>query len=285
MFLGYSPERINPGDKKHTLSKITKVVSGSNPEISEFIKQLYDRIITAGIFKASSIKIAEAAKVIENIQRDVNIALINELSMIFEKLNIDTHEVLQAAGTKWNFLPFKPGLVGGHCIGVDPYYLTYKSLELGYTPDMILAGRKINEGMSRFISEKTINQMIDNEIKPEESTIAIFGLSFKENCPDLRNSKTVDLINSLKEYNSKIIVTDPLVDKDQAKKIYGIELVDIEKISKIDTIILSVAHDTYKDFSLDFWKSLLSEKSLFIDIKSVFNKEFFKNTSISYWRP
>ena len=237
-FCGYSPERINPGDKEHTLTKITKIVSGSNPEISDFINQLYETIINAGTFQASSIKVAEAAKVIENIQRDVNIALVNELSMIFEKLNINTNEVLNASGTKWNFLPFRPGMVGGHCIGVDPYYLTHKSLEHGYKPEMILAGRKINEKMSNFIAKKTASEMVKKDIKINNSKIAIFGLSFKENCPDIRNSKTFDLISCLKNLGANVFVVDPLVDAKEVKDLHNIDIVDPSEVSNFDAIIL-----------------------------------------------
>jgi UDP-N-acetyl-D-galactosamine dehydrogenase len=283
-YCGYSPERINPGDKEHTLTKITKIVSGSSLEITNFIENLYGKIITAGVYKAKSIKIAEAAKVIENIQRDVNIALINELSMVFDKMDIDTMEVLRAAETKWNFLPFRPGLVGGHCIGVDPYYLTHKSLELGYNPEMILAGRKINEQMSEFIVDKTISEMTKSNIKPENSTIGVFGLSFKENCPDLRNSKSVELINLLKNKNCNVLVSDPVVKKEEAESIYGIDLIDINDFVKIDTLILTVPHNYYMKLSKEYWINLFKSKGLIIDVKSALKREFFINSSISHWR-
>ncbi len=282
-FCGYSPERINPGDKEHTLTKITKIVSGSNPEISDFINQLYETIINAGTFQASSIKVAEAAKVIENIQRDVNIALVNELSMIFEKLNINTNEVLNASGTKWNFLPFRPGMVGGHCIGVDPYYLTHKSLEHGYKPEMILAGRKINEKMSNFIAKKTASEMVKKDIKINNSKIAIFGLSFKENCPDIRNSKTFDLISCLKNLGANVFVVDPLVDAKEVKDLHNIDIVDPSEVSNFDAIILAVAHQAYTKFSIEKWIKYMKKNSVFIDVKSVFNKKFFSNTQVSYW--
>ena len=283
-YCGYSPERINPGDKDHTLTKITKVVSGSSSEITNFIENLYGKIITAGVYKARSIKIAEAAKVIENIQRDVNIALINELSMVFDKMDIDTIEVLRASETKWNFLPFRPGLVGGHCIGVDPYYLTHKSLELGYNPEMILAGRKINEQMSEFIVDKTLREMSKSNIDPENSTIAVFGLSFKENCPDLRNSKSVELINLLKNKNCNVLVSDPVIKKEDAKSIYGINIIDIDDIIKIDTLILTVPHNYYMKLPKEYWINLFKSKGLIVDVKSALNREFFINSSISYWR-
>jgi len=283
-YCGYSPERINPGDKEHTLTKITKVISGSTGEITNFIEKLYEKIITAGIHKVKTIKIAEAAKVIENIQRDVNIALINELSMVFDKMDIETMEVLRASETKWNFLPFRPGLVGGHCIGVDPYYLTHKSLELGYNPEMILAGRKINEKMSEFIVNKTINEMTKNNIQPQNSTVAVFGLSFKENCPDLRNSKSVELINLLKDKNCNVLVSDPVVKKEEAKSIYDINLIDTNDILKIDTLILTVPHNYFLKLPKDYWKNLFRSKGIIIDVKSALKRDFFVNTSISYWR-
>ena len=232
-YCGYSPERINPGDKKNTLVNIKKVTSGSTKETASFVKELYETIIKAGVFTASSIKVAEAAKVIENTQRDVNIALINELALIFNKLNIDTNEVLEAAGTKWNFLPFKPGLVGGHCIGVDPYYLTHKAVEIGYKPQIILAGRRINDSMGKFVGEQTILRLIKNNINPSKAKIAILGLTFKENCPDLRNTKVVDIKENLEKYNCKVLVSDEFADNKESISELNIKLVGLEQIKKM----------------------------------------------------
>lgn len=230
--IGYSPERINPGDKIHRVENIVKITSGMDKESSEIIGDVYGQIIKAGIHRAPSIKVAEAAKVIENSQRDINIAFVNELSMIFDKMKIDTLDVLEAAGTKWNFLPFKPGLVGGHCIGVDPYYLANKAEEIGYHADVILSGRKTNDGMGKFIAEKTIKKLIEIDKVVKGSHILIMGLTFKENCPDLRNSKVIDIVNELQEYDVKVSVTDPLADSKEAKKEYGIELIDMKKVEK-----------------------------------------------------
>ena len=283
-FCGYSPERINPGDKEHTLTTITKVTSGSNQETAEFVDTLYNSIISAGTHKASSIAIAEAAKVIENIQRDVNIALINELSLIFNEIGIDTNEVLEASGTKWNFLPFKPGLVGGHCIGVDPYYLTHKAKEIGYNPEMILAGRRINDGMGKFIADTTISEMAKAGINPVNSKVAVFGLTFKENCPDLRNTKVINVIKNLKKYNCNVIVTDCFASKDEAKNIYNIDLVELNQINDIDAVILAVAHDEYKSIKIDNWVDIMNRKGIFIDIKSVFPINYFLDSTINHWR-
>ena len=282
-FCGYSPERINPGDQNYTLTKITKVVSGSNRKTLEFVNKLYKSIIPAGTFKASSIRVAEAAKVIENTQRDVNIALVNELALIFDKLNIDTSEVLKAAKTKWNFLPFKPGLVGGHCIGVDPYYLTHKAIEVGYHPEIILAGRRINDGMGDFIAEKTISELVKSGISPIGASITIFGLSFKEDCPDLRNTKVISVIKRLKQYNCKINVTDPYVIPKEAVDRYGIELQEIGKIKNQDAIVIAVAHKDYKNLSMKYWEKLLNKRGVVIDIKSIYKKEFFDKVAINYW--
>ena len=283
-YCGYSPERINPGDKKNTLVNIKKITSGSTKKVSIFIKELYEGIIKAGIYEASSIAVAEAAKVIENTQRDVNIALMNELALLFNKMNLDSGEVFEAAGTKWNFLPYKPGLVGGHCIGVDPYYLTYKAIEIGYQPEMILAGRKINDSMAKFIAEQTILNLIKNNISPAEAKIGILGLTFKENCPDLRNTKVIDIIKELKNYKSEIIISDEFSDKKEAKKEYNIELFELDKIEKMDAIIIAVAHDKYSTLSLDKWKKLLNQNGLIIDVKSIYKTSFFTNTNITHWR-
>jgi|ETN02SMinimDraft_2_1059926.scaffolds.fasta_scaffold22914_2 UDP-N-acetyl-D-galactosamine dehydrogenase len=283
-FCGYSPERINPGDKKHSLTTITKVTSGSDEKTANFVDELYNSIIPAGTHKASSIAVAEAAKVIENIQRDVNIALINELSMIFNKLDLDTNDVLEAAGTKWNFLPFRPGLVGGHCIGVDPYYLTHKAIEIGYNPEIILAGRRINEGMGQYIADCTIKEMTKAGINPVGAKVAVFGLTFKENCPDLRNTKIPDIINSLLSFGCEISVTDPYVDLEEAENIYDLKLVNENNINKCDTIIVAVAHEHYKKMSVDEWKKIFNGNGVFMDVKGIADKELFSGTNISYWR-
>lgn len=246
-FAGYSPERINPGDKEHRVSTITKVTSGSTPEVAEFVDGLYRRVITAGTHKASSIAVAEAAKVIENTQRDVNIALINELAVIFNRLGIDTEEVLQAAGTKWNFLPFRPGLVGGHCIGVDPYYLTHKAQQVGYHPEMILAGRRLNDGMGAYVASQLIKQMIKRRIQVEGARVLVMGLAFKENCPDLRNTRVVDILAELAEYNIAVDVFDPQVNKDEAEQEYGIRPIDEPRAGTYDGIILAVAHREFRE--------------------------------------
>ncbi|MDN3652686.1 Vi polysaccharide biosynthesis UDP-N-acetylglucosamine C-6 dehydrogenase TviB [Thalassotalea ponticola] len=245
-FAGYSPERINPGDKEHSVTKILKVTSGSTPEAAEYIDSVYRSVITAGTHKAPSIKVAEAAKVIENTQRDVNIALINELAIIFNKLGIDTLDVLEAAGTKWNFLPFRPGLVGGHCIGVDPYYLTQKAEDIGYHPKMILAGRHLNDDMGQYVVSQLVKNMMKQHAHVEHANVLVLGLTFKENCPDLRNTKVVDIVNELNEYNMQVDVFDPWCDKGEAKQLYDIDLVDKPKNEHYDAIILAVAHQQFK---------------------------------------
>ena len=283
-YCGYSPERINPGDDKHTLKTIMKVTSGSNRKALKIIDKLYKSIIDAGTHMVSSIAVAEAAKIIENIQRDVNIALINELSMIFNKLDLDTNEVLKAAGTKWNFLPFQPGLVGGHCIGVDPYYLTHKALEIGYNPEIILAGRRINDSMGKFIAQSTISEMNKVGINYDDAKIAILGLTFKENCPDLRNTKILSIISNLNKNKNDIYVTDPYADKNQSKKYYNIDLEKFEDIKNIDVIILAVAHDEYKLIKREQWEKIFNSKGVLIDVKSLYSKTFFENSKISHWR-
>ena len=270
-YCGYSPERINPGDKEHRITTIKKVTSGSTPEIAKRVDELYQEIITEGTFMASSIKVAEAAKVIENTQRDVNIALINELSLIFNKLDIDTKSVLEAAGTKWNFLPFSPGLVGGHCIGVDPYYLTHKALEVGYKPEMILAGRKINDNMSIFIADQVSKLMLKKGISIEDANILVMGLSFKENCPDIRNTKVVDLVNEFKSFRCNIDVYDPWVDKDEALNEYNMKLIEYPEKEKYDAIVLAVAHDQFQDFSNKELMAFGKDKHVIYDIKYLLN--------------
>ena len=270
-FLGYSPERINPGDKKHRLTSIKKVTSGSTPEIAEKIDQLYKFIITAGTHKASSIKVAEAAKVIENTQRDVNIALINELALIFNKLNIDTEEVLKVAGTKWNFLPFRPGLVGGHCIGVDPYYLTYKAKEVGYNPEMILAGRKLNDNMSSYVADQVTKLMTKKRIQVVDANILIMGLTFKENCPDLRNTRVVDLMAEFNSFNCHVDVYDPWADKKESEEEYGITPIEAPQQGTYDAVILAVAHDQFKELGVDKLRSFAKEQHILYDIKYILN--------------
>ncbi len=269
-FVGYSPERINPGDKEHTVTKILKITSGSTPEIADFVDQIYKSIITAGTFKASSIKVAEAAKVIENSQRDINIAFVNELSKIFNLLNIDTSEVLEAAGTKWNFLKFKPGLVGGHCIGVDPYYLAQKAQEVGYHPEIILAGRRLNDGMGSYIANEVVKLMLKNEIKILRSKILLMGITFKENCPDIRNTRVIDIYNELRDYDIQVDVFDPWADPEEVKREYNIEMVqNPAQNDYYDGLILAVSHDKYLNF--DF-KSYLKSNGIIYDVKGVLPK-------------
>jgi UDP-N-acetyl-D-galactosamine dehydrogenase len=272
-FAGYSPERINPGDKEHRVTNILKVTSGSNPEAADFIDNLYKSIITAGTHKAPSIRVAEAAKVIENTQRDVNIALVNELSLIFDKMGIDTLEVLEAAGTKWNFLPFRPGLVGGHCIGVDPYYLTYKAQSLGYHPEIILSGRRINDGMSSHIAERVLRLMTQKKIQMVDSNILVMGLTFKENCPDIRNTKVTDVIAELASFHTNIDVYDPWADANEVKQAYGLTLVDKPKQNHYDAAIVCVAHDQIKEMGIDAIKALCKDVHVIFDVKYLFDKD------------
>jgi len=283
--VGYSPERINPGDKVHSLQNILKIVSGQDSESLNIISGVYRHIIKAGVYEASSIKVAEAAKVIENAQRDVNIAFVNELSIIFDKMNIDTKEVLEAAGTKWNFLKFQPGLVGGHCIGVDPYYLTYRSEELGHTSQLILSGRRINDRMGKFVAEKTIKKMIESGLRIKDAKVLIMGLTFKENVPDLRNSKIVSIISELKEYGVEIIVSDPLADPLEAEREYGIQLTPLEDVINIDAIILAVNHSNYLGYALEdllkFYNVNINNPVL-IDIKRIFDKKEAEKI-YNYW--
>ena len=283
-FCGYSPERINPGDKLHTIDKIVKVTSGSTEESSIFVDNLYKKIVKAGTYKASSIKVAEAAKVIENIQRDVNIALINELSMIFNKLDIDTKEVLNSASTKWNFLPFMPGLVGGHCIGVDPYYLTHKALEINFHPEMILAGRRVNDGMGKYIADRSILMMLNNGISPNKAKIGVFGLTFKEDCPDIRNTKVIDIVDTLYKYGCKVLVSDEHADAKEVKKKLNIDLTSFDKMTSLDCVIIAVEHSNYKNISSDKWVKKLNDSGVIIDVKSIFKINSFKNTNINHWR-
>lgn len=272
-FCGYSPERINPGDKQHRLPSIKKVTSGSTPEVAETVDALYKEIITAGTHKASSIKVAEAAKVIENTQRDVNIALINELALIFNKLGIDTQEVLEAAGTKWNFLPFRPGLVGGHCIGVDPYYLTHKAQEIGYHPEVILAGRRINDGMGRFVAQEVIRLMTCKGINPVRAKILIMGLAFKENCPDVRNTRVVDIYSALAEYKAQIDIFDPWVNSAEAHHEYGITPIAAPPLASYDAVILAVGHRQFVEMGVEGIRALAKPASIIYDVKYVLPRE------------
>ena len=272
-YVGYSPERINPGDKEHRLPSILKVTSGSTEAVATYVDEVYASIITAGTHKASSIKVAEAAKVIENTQRDVNIALINELAMIFERVGIDTEEVLEAAGTKWNFLPFRPGLVGGHCIGIDPYYLTYKAQQLGYNPQMILAGRRINDNMSIYVASRIIKLMLNKGLHPKGSKVLVMGLTFKENCPDVRNTKVVDIIAELESYGANIDVHDPWVDADECKREYGMGLVNDPEPGMYDVVILAVAHEQFRAMGEAGIKKFGKDGSVLFDIKYLLPKE------------
>jgi UDP-N-acetyl-D-galactosamine dehydrogenase len=284
--VGYSPERVNPGDKVNTVETIVKVVSGMDEESLEVIAKVYESIIKAGVHRAPSIKVAEASKIIENSQRDVNIAFMNELAMIFDKMDIDTQSVLEAAGTKWNFLNFYPGLVGGHCIGVDPYYLTYRSEELGYISQLILNGRRINDQMSNFVAEKIVKKMIESNVKVNGAKVLVMGLTFKENVPDLRNSKVADLINRLEEYHVNVKVTDPIADPDEAVREHGIELQDINDISDADAVVVAVNHDQYNEMELEEFKKFYKDdvdKPVFIDVKSIFDK-FAAEKMYNYWR-
>ena len=270
-FVGYSPERINPGDKQRHVTNILKITSGSTEQVADYIDQVYKLIIEAGTYKAPSLKVAEAAKVIENTQRDVNIALINELALIFNKMGIDTEEVLKAAGTKWNFLNFRPGLVGGHCIGVDPYYLTHKAQSIGLHPEIILAARRLNNRMGEYVATQLIKEMVKKRIQVVGSKILIMGLSFKENCPDIRNTKIVDMVKALKEYDLDLDIYDPWVDPLEAAKEYGIDPVSSLANAKYDAIVLAVAHDQFKQMSIDEFKALAKEKYVLYDLKYILN--------------
>lgn len=295
--VGYSPERINPGDKVHRLENIIKVVSGMDEKSLDIIAKVYELVVEAGVYKAESIKVAEAAKVIENAQRDINIAFMNELSIIFNRLDIDTKSVLEAAGTKWNFLNFTPGLVGGHCIGVDPYYLTYKAEETGYHSQIVLAGRKINDNMGKYVAENTIKLMIKANKQIKGAKVAILGLTFKENCPDVRNTKVIDIIDELKEYGINPLIHDPQADKEEVKEVYNIELRDDEDIKDVDAVILAVPHEEYKDLNLDSINTLYNnnyshindnedfdDKKVLIDIKGMLDRKEAEKMDYLYWR-
>ena len=283
-FVGYSPERINPGDREHTLTKILKIVSGDSPQTLESVARLYEKIIIPGVHRASSIKAAEAAKVIENTQRDLNIALMNELAIIFDKIGIDTSEVLEAAGTKWNFLKFKPGLVGGHCIGVDPYYLTHKADMLGYHPQVILAGRRINDGMGKFIAEQTIKHMIAAGSTIKGAKVNVLGLTFKEDCGDLRNSKVIDIIKELQSYGVDVHVTDPTADPEEAMHEYGVKLEAFDDLPRADAVVAAVAHREYKSLSIEDLSKKMIKGGAFIDVKAAFDQKAIADAGYSLWR-
>ena len=284
--VGYSPERINPGDKVHTVDKIIKVVSGMDDETLETIAQVYQLVITAGVHRASSIKVAEAAKVIENTQRDLNIALINELSLIFNKLEIPTMDVLAAAGTKWNFLKFTPGLVGGHCIGVDPYYLTHKAEQIGYLPQVILAGRRINDGMGKYVAENTVKQMIRVGKVVKGSRVLILGLTFKEDVPDIRNTKVVDIVAELDDYGVEVLIHDPLADAGETRHEYGLNLIALDAVGKVDAIIYAVSHQAFAQLTIPDFSALCSNGNgagIIVDVKSVLKKAEIEAAGMSYW--
>ena len=284
-FCGYSPERINPGDKVNTLTKIKKVTSGSNIETAELVDKLYLSIIEAGTFPATSIKVAEAAKVIENTQRDLNIALVNELSVIFERLDIDTLDVLEAAGSKWNFLPFRPGMVGGHCIGVDPYYLTHKAEMVGYHPQVILAGRRINDNMSRYVAKCLIKKMVQNGIDLSTAKIGVLGVTFKENCPDIRNSKVVDLINELNTWGVEVVISDPWAGPEEVKEEYGFDLVDFDSLQNLDSIVVAVGHNEFRSLNpADLIKLTHAGKPVLADVKAIFERDSLVEAGFTVFR-
>lgn len=286
--VGYSPERINPGDKVHRLETITKIVSGMDEETLDEVAKVYELVVEAGVHRAESIKVAEAAKVIENSQRDINIAFMNELSIIFNKMGIDTQSVLKAAGTKWNFLKFYPGLVGGHCIGVDPYYLTYKAEEMGYHSQIILSGRRINDDMGKYVAESTVKNLIKADVSIKNAKVAILGFTFKENCPDTRNTKIVDIYNELKEYGITAEIADPAADADEAKRLYGIRFVDMASIKDCDAVILAVAHEQFKDLcAADFdkmFKAGDNSQKVLVDIKGLLDRKAYEAAGYNYWR-
>lgn len=282
--VGYSPERINPGDKEHTFTRIRKVVSGQDAATLEIVAKVYESVVTAGVHRASSIKVAEAAKVIENTQRDLNIALMNELALIFDRMGIDTNDVLEAAGTKWNFLPFRPGLVGGHCIGVDPYYLTHKAEKMGYIPQVILAGRRINDGMGKFIAQRTVKEMIHAGHNILGSIVTVLGLTFKENCPDLRNSKVVDIIRELQDYGINVQVCDPLADQAEAKREYGVNLTPFEQLQPAAAIVSAVAHKEYREIGIGQLQKLMGTNPTLIDVKCIYDQKGVQQAGIRLWR-
>ncbi|WP_224981876.1 nucleotide sugar dehydrogenase [Geomonas agri] len=281
--VGYSPERINPGDKEHTFTSILKVVSGQDPRTLDVIASVYSEVVVPGVHRAPSIKVAEAAKVIENTQRDLNIALMNELALIFDRLGIDTSEVLSAAGSKWNFLNFKPGLVGGHCIGVDPYYLTYQAEKIGYIPQVILAGRRINDGMGKFVAQRAVKEIIRAGHHVLGSYVTVLGLTFKENCPDLRNSKVVDILNELGDYGLKVQVCDPMADPQEARSAYGVSLKDPDRLQPAVAVVVAVAHDDYRQWSPAKFASLMVENPVLIDVKGIYDPHQMASAGIRVW--
>ncbi len=282
--VGYSPERINPGDREHTFTRIKKVVSGQDEATLEIVARVYESVVTAGVHRASSIKVAEAAKVIENTQRDLNIALMNELALIFDRLGIDTNDVLEAAGTKWNFLKFKPGLVGGHCIGVDPYYLTHKSEKIGYIPQVILAGRRINDGMGRFVAQRTIREMIRCGHSIRDSRVTVLGLTFKEDCPDLRNSKVIDIIRELEDYGISVQVCDPLADVGEARHEYGVGLVAVDDLQPACAVVAAVAHRPFLEWGADEMLRHMGKNPVLVDVKGIYDQEAMSAAGIRVWR-
>lgn len=285
--IGYSPERINPGDKNHRLENIVKIVSGMDDETLETVADVYSLVIEAGVYRAESIKVAEAAKVIENSQRDINIAFVNELSMIFSRMGIDTKAVLRAAGTKWNFLSFEPGLVGGHCIGVDPYYLTYKAEQIGYHSRIILAGRRINDGMGAYVAQELVKKMIHADVKVKDADVLVLGLTFKGNCPDTRNTKVIDILNELGSYEIHTSVYDPVADKAEAKREYGIDLVSKAELKDFDAVLVAVDHDDFKEYSVEDLKAMYSDKNenkILFDVKGIYDKDEFEKAGFNYWR-
>lgn len=283
--IGYSPERINPGDKVHRLETITKIVSGMDEETLDCVAQVYELVVEAGVHRAANIKVAEAAKVIENSQRDINIAFMNELSIIFNKMGIDTKSVLEAAGTKWNFLNFRPGLVGGHCIGVDPYYLTYKAEMLGYHSQIILSGRRINDDMGKYVAENVVKNLIAADKAVRNARVAILGFTFKENCPDTRNSKIIDIVNELREYGIEPMIADPTADADEAKRLYGVEFVDMNVIKNMDAVVLAVAHTEFKALTVADIDAMFGEgKKVLVDVKGLLNRKEYEEAGYSYWR-
>lgn len=283
--VGYSPERINPGDKVHRLETITKIVSGMDKETLDVVAKVYELVVEVGVHRAPSIKVAEAAKVIENSQRDINIAFMNELSIIFNKIGIDTKSVLEAAGTKWNFLKFYPGLVGGHCIGVDPYYLTYKAEMLGYHSQIILAGRRINDDMGKYVAENVVKNLIKAEKTVKNAKVVILGFTFKENCPDTRNTKIYDIVKELREYGIEPMVADPTADADEAKRLYGIEFINFNAVKDMDAVVLAVAHDEFSNLKISDMDKMFGEgKKVLLDIKGLLNREEYENAGYDYWR-
>ena len=282
--IGYSPERINPGDKVHRLETITKIVSGMDEEALDVIAKTYELVIDAGVYRAESIKVAEAAKVIENSQRDINIAFMNELSIIFSKMDIDTLSVLKAAGTKWNFLPFTPGLVGGHCIGIDPYYLTYKAEQMGYHSQVILSGRRINDDMGKYVAENAVKRLIKCDKLINNAKVGILGITFKENCPDARNSKVYDIYKELQDYGINPIVVDPVADVNDVKKFYNIKLDKMDKLVDLDLLIIATSHDVFKDLSIKQFDKMFKDKKIIIDVKGILDKKLFESNDYNYWR-